>query len=118
MIAIPLLVLRGCQEQHGTLSLFHSECFQIPGGRLHKFLQRPLRLLLINIAGVSSLRGVVGERNREGSKTKFAPEQKRLDPEASSRGWRCKHESTQIVHTATKKWAWLTGILHPQNLFL
>ena len=26
-------VLHGRQEQHGTLSLFQSECFQIPGGR-------------------------------------------------------------------------------------
>ena len=26
-----LLVLRGHQEQHGTLSLFHSKSFQIPG---------------------------------------------------------------------------------------
>ena len=36
--------LRGRQEQHGALSLFQSECFQISGGRLRKFLQRPLRL--------------------------------------------------------------------------
>ena len=41
-----LLLLRGHQEQHGTLSLFHSERFQIPGGRLRKFLQRPLHLLM------------------------------------------------------------------------
>ena len=31
-------VLRGRQEQHGTLSLFQSERFQIPGGRHRKFL--------------------------------------------------------------------------------
>ena len=31
-------VLCGCQERHGTLSLFQSECFQIPGGRHHQFL--------------------------------------------------------------------------------
>ena len=30
-------VLRGHQEQHGTLSLFQSERFQIPGGRHRKF---------------------------------------------------------------------------------
>ena len=31
-------VLCGRQEQHGTLSLFQSERFQIPGGRHRKFL--------------------------------------------------------------------------------
>ena len=40
------MLLRGHQEQHGTLSLFHNERFQIPGGRLRKFLQRPLHLLM------------------------------------------------------------------------
>ena len=38
-----LLLLRGRQEQHGML-LFQSERFQIPGGRLCKFLQCPLCL--------------------------------------------------------------------------
>ena len=31
-------VLCGHQEQHGTLSLFQSKCFQIPEGRHRKFL--------------------------------------------------------------------------------
>ena len=37
-------VLRGRQEQHGTLLLFQSERFQIPGGRHRNFLRRQLHL--------------------------------------------------------------------------
>ena len=70
-------------EQHSTLS-FLSERFQIPGGHLRRFLRSPLRL---SLGRRLCLRSVVGELQRTKPRrlqTKFAPEQKHLDPEASS----------------------------------
>ena len=43
-------LLCGRQEQHGTLLLFQSKHFQIPGGHLRKFLQCLLRLLMASLA--------------------------------------------------------------------
>ena len=57
MIAIPLLhYCVGHQEQHGTLSLFKSERFQIPGIHLRKFLQHPMHLSMGRQELITNLR--------------------------------------------------------------
>ena len=72
---------------HSTL--FQSKCFQVPGGLLPKFLQLLNVHCVCQWAGVSSLRGVVGElqwTKLRRLQTKFTPEQKHLDLEGSSWG--------------------------------
>ena len=76
-------VLRGSQEQHDTLLLFQSECFQIPGGRRRNFFRRHC---VCQWGGVSGFRRVVDELKQT---KKALYEQKCLDLEASSRAWRC-----------------------------
>ena len=101
MIAIPLFaLLRGRQEQHGTLSLFQSGCCQISGGRLRKFLQCPLRLSMGRRIWLELIKG-----NSEGSR--------RSSPLS-------KNTEDGVVSTNSArgrlKWACLI-IFHPRNLF-
>ena len=86
---IAISLLRGHQEQYGSLSLFWSERFQIPGGCLHKFFDVHC---VCQREGISGLRHVVDDLQQTKLKrplTKFTPEQKRLDMEASSHSWHC-----------------------------
>ena len=92
-------ILCGHHKQHGTLSLFQSERFQVHGDSLPKFLWHPLHLSLWRRPQLE--RCSWWAPTNETKKMKFAWAKKKncLDLEGSSCAWRC---CKYILHVAAK----------------